>query len=612
TADGAKDTPSAPKPEKKRKKRKKRIFIEEERESCDPADSELVRERLQGDLHATRARFVIVSVFALLLLILENVPFFSSYDLLHAGKEVYADAFLLFCIAIAAYPCLHMGACGVRYRCFLPETILLAQWILSFLYALAFAVLEVSVPHFSFVCALGLCVSLFFHMIWRENRVTCFEQLTKKGDKLVLSPISKKDMKVERQALEKENGAAPNMYRVRRTAFVDDFSYRTSSICEDDVSNFVALLLVLLSSVAAFVVAFVLTKSVQEGFGAMALALALVPPLAMCAVHVYPMNCALSVAGTDSTILGEETVNEAVALDAVAFEDIEAISPKEVKVSFVRIYENPTFVLSCLNAIFRGVGGPLAGYFASADQTKDATKRSVKLEESGSGGFTATVDGMSFCVGGGEYMERKNSLPAFDAKDAKAQSEGLSVLYVAMNGNVCAKFHIEYGIAPAFEKNVRRLSRLGITALIRTYDPCLSNELLEKIPSLASQKVRVVHKTPEQRADFAVAHAVGGIVTSGHSSKLLQLLFLCFGVQRTIRAGRIYKLSLAVLGAVGAVALAFLNAFGFLPSAVVALYHILWLFLNLLYVRCRIRIPKTTEGKRNETSSRLRTPKGGR
>ena len=596
----------------KKKKKKKHFFVEEEREYCDLADSELVRDRLQKDLHTTRMRFVVVSVFALLLLVLENLPFFLDRDLLDVNKTGYAEAFLLFGAALAAYPCLHMGACGIKHRFFLPETILLVQWVLSFLYAFSFAALEIAVPHFSFVCVLGLGVSLFFHMIWRENRLTCFEQLNVTGDKLVFSPVPKKAMKVERRAMGRgAEGDALNMYRVRKTAFVDDFSYRTSIVCEDTVSNFVSLLVFLVATVIAFAITLALTKDIGKGFGAFALALAVVPPVAMCAIHVYPMNRALRVAGAGSTILGEETVQEAVSLDAVAFEDIEAIAAKDVNVTFVRIYENPTFVLSCLNAVFRTVGGPLAGYFASADQTKDAMQRTVKLEEAASGGFTAIVDGMQFHIGIGEYMERKKTLPTFDAKDAKAQSERQAVLYVAMNGNVCAKFYIRYRVSPAFERNVRRLSKLGITSLMRTYDPCLSDGFLAKISSLKEEKVRVINKTPEQRADFAAAHAQGGIVTSGHSGKLLQLLFLCFGVNRATSAGRIYKLALFGIGAVLAVVSACFGGLWGLPSAVVALYQILWLFLNVMYVRCRIRIPKTTEGKRNETSRSLRSPKGG-
>ena len=601
----------------KPKKKERRNFFaeEEEREYCDTADSELIRERLQSDLRNTRARFVVVSVFALLLLVLENyafVPFFAEHSLLAADKVGYAEAFLLFGAALAAYPCLHMGACGIFYRRALPETILLFQWLLSFLYALVFAFLEIKVPHFAFVSALGLCVCLFFRMIGRENRISCFEHLTTAGDKLVFSPVQKKAMQAEINALGRSlDDEPPTMYRVRKTAFVDEFSYRTFAVCEDSVVNFVMLVLFLIAAVAAFAVTFALSGDAVKSFGALALALAAVPPLAMCATHVYPMARALRAAGNDSTILGEETVNEAVSLDAVAFEDIEAIPTKDVSVTFVQIYENPTLVLSYLNAIFRTVGGPLAGYFSAADQTKEAAKRKVVLTEAVSGGFAATVDGAGVCVGGGEYMEHKKTLPAFDAKDAKAESEGQSVLYVAMEGKVCAKFYIRYHVSAAFEKNVRRLSRLGITALIRTYDPCISDRTLFRISSLADQKVHVVNKTVAQKADFAAPHVAGGIVTSGHSGKLLQLLFLCFGTHRTIGAGRVMKLLLASLGIVASILMASLGFFDILPSALVALYHILWMFLSVLYVRCRIGIPKTTEGKRNEPSRDLRYSKGG-
>lgn len=610
------ETPPSQKAKPKKKKRRRFFAEEEEREYCDTADSNLIRERLQNDLNNTRARFVIISVFALLLLVLENyafVPFFSDRLLLTAEKVGYAETFLLFGVALAAAPCLYMGACGLFYRRILPETVLLVQWLLSFSYALVFAILELEVPHFAFGAALSLCVCLFFRMIGRENRVSCFRHLTTAGDKLILSPTEKKAMQAEINALGRSlDDAPPAMYRVRKTAFVDEFSYRTATVCEDSIINFVILLLYLVSQAASFFIGFFLSGDVIQGFSSLALALAVVPPVAMCATHIYPMARALRAAGNDSTILGEDTVNEAVALDAIAFEDIEAIPTKDVNVTFVQIYENPIFVLSCLNAIFRTIGGPLAGYFSAADQTKEAAKRKVVLTEAVSGGFSVTVDGANVCVGDGEYMERKNTIPVFDAKDAKAESENQNVLYVAMEGKVCAKFYIRYHVSAAFEKNVRRLSRLGITALVRTYDPCLSDRTLLRISSLADQKIHVVNKTPSQRADFAASHAPGGIVTSGHSGKLLQLLFLCFGTRRTIVAGSVMKLILTALGLIGAVTASMLGLFRVMPSAIVALYHIVWLFLSVMYVRCRIYTPKLTEGKRNESSKNIRHSKGGR
>ncbi len=605
-----------------KKKRKKLFFAEEEeQEYCDTADADMIRERLQNDLRNTRARFVVISVFALLLLVLENyafVPFFSGHSLLTAEKMGYAETFLLFGVAIAAAPCLRMGFCGLLYRRILPETVLLAQWLLSFVYALIFSIGELEVPHFSFACALGLGVCLFFRMIERENRIVCFRHLTTAGDKLILSPMDRKGMKAEMNALGRSEEDGPlNMYRIRKTSFVDEFSDRTSAICEDSIINFVMLVLFLTAQIASFVVCYVLTRDVIRALSACAFTLAFVPPMMMCAAHVYPMSRALLAAGEDSTILGEDTVNEAVSLDAIAFEDIEALPMKETKMTHMSMSDNPTFVLSCLNAIFRTVGGPLAGHFSAADQTKGTTKRRVTLVEAVAGGLSATVDGTVFYVGCGEYMAQKNVPVSPDAADA-GMEKNERALYVAMGGRACAKFHIAYHLSPHFVENVKRLARLGITTLVRTYDPCLSDELLlaasasasDPTPKLEKGQIHAVNKTVGQRADFAAMHAPGGIVTSGHSGKLLQLLFLCFGTRRAVTVGRVSKLVLTALGAVGAVAMTTLGWFDVIPSALVALYHILWLSLSIVYVKCHIGIPKTTEGNKNESSKNIRHSKG--
>lgn len=605
-----------------KKKRKKLFFAEEEeQEYCDTADADLIRDRLQNDLRNTRARFVVISVFALLLLVLENyafVPFFAGHSLLSTGKMGYAETFLLFGVALAAAPCLRMGFCGILYRRVLPETILLVQWLLSFVYTLIFSIGELEMPHFSFACALSLGVCLFFRMIERENRITCFRHLTTAGDKLILFPMEKKEIKAEKDILGKSEEDAPlRIYRVRKTPFVDEFSDRTSAICEDSVINLVMLVLFLVAQIASFVVCYVLTKDIIRALSAFAFALAFVPPMTMCAAHIYPMSRALCAAGDDSTILGEDTVNEAVSLDAIAFEDIEALPMKETKMTHLAVSANPTFVFSCLNAIFRTVGGPLAGHFSAADQTKGATKRSVSLMEAVAGGLAATADGVVFHIGDAKYMAQKK-VPIASATSSGSVAKNERALYVAMDGRVCAKFHIAYRLSPHFVENVKRLSRLGIKTLVRTYDPCLSDELLlaasvsefDPASGLEKGQIHVVNKTVGQRADFAAMHAPGGIVTSGHSGKLLQLLFLCFGTRGAVAVGRVAKLVLTVLGAAGAVAMTALGWFDIIPSALVAMYHILWLSLSVVYVKCHIGIPKTTEGKKNESSKNIRHSKG--
>jgi hypothetical protein len=135
--------------------------------------------------------------------------------------------------------------------------------------------------------------------------------------------------------------------------------------------------------------------------------------------------------------------------------------------------------------------------------------------------------------------------------------------------------------------------------------------MLRHISALGDQKVHVVNKTVAQQTDFAAQHVAGGIVTAGRSGKLLQLLFLCFGVNRTICVGKVLKLLFAIMGSAVAVWLPFLGVAAHLPSALIAFYQIFWLFAVVLYVKCRIRIPKSPEGKQNESSTDLRNTQIG-
>ncbi len=598
-----KDEQSAAKTQRKRKSYR---FPEETAGVRDEdAASDYVRHDLRETLRQTRARLIVLAVLAFVLLLLENISLVEGFvpqgfvDVKTAG---IIDALLLVGAAIAAWPRLSVGAKGLFHGRILPESILLLEVLAALAYAVVFGALGTPTMYLSFVPALGLAILYCFRVLHGETSLRVLEKKLSAGEKLLLSPTAKKDMAQEIHALGKSlDGETPLVYRVRKTATVKGFSERCGRVCEDEKLN----LSILLSSIGVGLVCFFLAfftgdRILVTAFRAALFGCFLSSPLMMLGVHVYCMHRTDRVAGEDSAIAGEATVEEATGVDAVCFEDIEAAPSSGVTLSGIRVHcDDPTVVFKYLTALYGHIGGPLCGRFSGMYYDKNATNTTlVSLVDATQDGVSAAIDGAELVVGNGRYMVASGIAPTYDAEDEKVLSNGRSgVLYVAVNGMVCLKFFMEHRISAAFEKNALRLHRLGIATILRTYDPNFNDKTLVRSTALGDARVHVVSKTKEQCNDFYAERAAGGIITSNSSAKLLRLLLLCFRTRRMLRFGKGYKLVGAVLGGALSVALCVLGIFAFVPSVYLALYHLVLLVIYMAVAALGVKLPEISEGK---------------
>jgi len=614
----------APEKKKKRKVKKEKseearlraLFPEEREEEYDSRTKyTAVHTRLSKECKRTRIELIFMSVIAFLVLFLESFPFVfkNAMQGFFSNPEAvgYTEAGLLFLALVAFVLHARVGIQGIFHGRVVPESLAFIELLFAFLYTLVFAMIKVEPARLSFVAVLFAALLIYYRGMHAEDRLSTFRFITANGDKLVLSQIPKKKARAESAALGKNNnGEGAIVYRIRKTAFVEEFSARTSAVCEDFTVNFVLMLCAFGAALLSFVAVFIIEKNATAAFSALFLTLTVSLPASLAAAHFYPMRRTLELVGDEATVLGEHSLRECGKLDAVAFEDVEAIPSKNVKISHMKIYAGDlSTVLHYVVSLLRAVGGPLYGHFAGAIRQGERLGE-AKLLESTQGGISATVDGADILLGSGDYMARHTLVVESDADDAHMLADGkTSLMYVAVNGCICAKFYVSYTVSTAFERNVRQLSKLGVAAVIRTYDPNLTEPLLLRISSLGDCRVHVVTKTVSQLGDFGAIQMPAGFVTSSHSGNLLRILFLGIRARRTLFVEKILKIVGAGLGmALGIFGTVLWSIHSLVPSALLALGQLLWLLITVLSVRVLISPPKTAEGKQNEPSRNIRHP----
>ena len=591
-------------PQSKTKRRPYRFPEEIESARNEAASSDYLYHHIRENLRQTRLRLIAISVFAFILLLLENVTLVEGVvpsGFVDVKTEGIIDALLLIGAAIAAWPRLHVGVKGLLHGRVLPESILFVETLAALVYAVVFGMMGAPALYLSFVPALGLAILYCFRVLHAETEESVFKKINAAGEKMILAPTAKKDMQKEMNALGKSlDGEAPLIYRVRKTSAVKGFSERFGTVCEDERLNLFILLASLAFGMACFFVAFLANDGAPAtAFGAALFGCFLCAPIVTVGIHAYTTYRVDRVAGEDSAIVGEATVKEAAGVEAVVFEDIEAAPSSGVVLSGIRVHcDDPTVVFKYLTALYGHIGGPLCGRFSGMYTDKSAATALVELVDATKDGISAAIGGAELVVGNGSYMVACGISPSYDAEDERVLADGKSgVLYVAVNGMVCMKFFMEHRISAAFEKNVMRLHRLGIATILRTYDPNFNDKTLARSSALSDLRVHVVSKTVEQRNDFYAERAVGGIVTAGGSGKLLRLLLLCFRTRRQLRFAKGYKAVGALLGGAAAVALCALGVFAFVPSVYFGLYHLVLLVLYMAATAIGVKLPEISERK---------------
>ena len=153
-----------------------------------------------------------------------------------------------------------------------------------------------------------------------------------------------------------------------------------------------------------------------------------------------------------------------------------------------------------------------------------------------------------------------------------------SVLYLACDEKIIAKFYIEYNVNPEFVYLVKKLSKAGICTAIRTNDPCVDLDLFFKNKLTAENHFCVIKGVGETEETTNVSASKTGLVAAGSLKGLIKTLIVCDKLRSVQKTNFVIKTVAAVIGIL---AMGFVIAAG-IPLSVTwslyfALYQLLWL-----------------------------------
>ena len=432
---------------------------------------------------------------------------------------------------------------------------------------------------YNFPAALCLTLMALYDLMTLKREIYSFTVVADRHEKYAARSI------VVRDAV---SGEEELTLDIRRSAFVSRYFARTNA--KSTVGshlNFV-LLPVLAVSLALAFISFSMHKDGVGALNIFALTNMFCLPVSTLIAYSYPLFRAAQIAFEDDTaILGEASSEEYSGASVVSFADTDMFPSYSVKLRSIKLYGNarPDLVLFGAASVFSRVGGPLADVLELATMEFDSAE-SVEIIRIAEDGIEAIVDGQSILIGREDFLSTYDVHPLRDADD---DANGERVLYIVMDGVLCAKLYVQYEMDADFEDTLRALTKEGITAKIRTYDPNIDEELLAIKLRGKPFAVQVDKQMEEPTEPGRLEEIDSGLVSRSSAKSLVRPALLCSRLAHVRRTGSIIRTVALVVSLLIMLLLTVLSSSVGITSVYVALYQIFWIIPGLIITRLFVK-----------------------
>lgn len=434
-----------------------------------------------------------------------------------------------------------------------------------------------------------------------------FEVISQDDNKYVAEPITLSntytDMPIDPMDAENANPmSARNAVYVRRAGFVKHYFRRTNRKTRHaQILNFVFLPLVAFSIVLGVITGLIGNGAVAA-LNTVVVTILLCMPLSYTVIHTLPLFYeARRLHRQGCAIVGENSVEEYNQYATVIFEDKDLFPPTLIKTKGLKLYENNLIysVILKISLLFREIGGPINEVldldseemkrFVASGQAGSLADGSVTLNRMTEEGVIATLnDGSEVVAGSADFLRSRGIDIRPTVRDQQLlQSGEVSILYLAFDGELGARFYVDYQPDPEFEAMAGMLNEDEFRVAVRTLDPgicedMIANKCLNENTAIHTVRAAVNELTEKPKCEAGID---SGLVCGDDPRKMLLPLRAIRNLRRLYRfVLKLYFISMLVNMAV-AVVLTVCSVIGDMSSLFVSLYMLVWLAASLIMTK---------------------------
>ncbi len=547
-------------------------------------------------------RLIAAALLTVVVLFYENMPVFG-YQLAGAlDPAAYPVVYvmmglqLLFFMVAVAFPSVVKGAKSLFSLQMQPSAIAFVAAVAATLNTVhtAFGITAGVEPRlFNLPCAICLLMAVADEFFTNRREIFSFNIVSSKNPKYVMRRLNTKDSKLENQAVaDMSEDNSGDIVKIAKTDFVEGYFWRTNNRGTVD-KPFVTLLIILSAALSLVIGLYVLfTQRLGSAVETALTSLLTVLPASGVAIGFYPFYRANREAYyNDCTIVGEGSVEEYSDTEVISFDDVNVFPSVNVKVRNVRLFNNCRIdkVLYYASSVFAATGGPLADVFEVATMEMGHSE-DVQIVDTGAGFIEAVVNGREILFAKEEaLLSRGITIPENVLMDDEEASVDTSVMYMIYQGRLVSKMTLSYIVDADFEYIIRQLADSGMYVCVKTFDPNIDEELINRQVVGNEYPLRVIkYKGTEEITKYS-ARTEGGIVSRGTTKALLQTIAFCDKIVGAKKTGYVLSVIAAIFSVIIISAVVVMGKTDVVYSLYPAIMQLLWLIPTVLSTKIIVR-----------------------
>lgn len=564
-----------------------------------------IKDSFLDRIMSVKVRLIVSSVLLVALLLVENlwlfgvdIPKLLGIDLIPGSMALLDLHFIVALYALALPEVIKSFASLAKGRA-VPELFLTAGAFVTILYSAVAAIsaADESYPLYGMLFGILSVCAIASSLVRMMADFSAFKTVSSTLEKKVIDRKYTRTLDEEKLALDgKVEGYKSKIARIFRAGFISDFFKRCARGAENSKNVLLMLGATLgVSLVSGIVAFFVSDAGAFAGCSVFAIVFMLGIPAFSVMSHKIPFfHAGCEALSEDSAIIGESTLYDYAGVDVLTFRDTEVFTDEDITIQRIMLYgrsENLEKAMHQMSAIFSALGGPLENVFLEAIDRKAPRASNIRIDEDG---ILGEVGGCEVRAGSFEYMTRMGVIiPEEHGKETVPMTT--KIMYAAENGEVYAKFYIRYTLSEEFTMLMPTLLDNGITPLIYTRDPNLTNELFRTLMA-GADNVRILKQhTLGNPEDKVYARVSAGMVTTSDKMSVINLLLLAKRYVRLQSRLEITELTSMAVGSVLGIVLA-LTGMTVVPSLILGFWQIAWCAALHLMSKHTISLPPEQNG----------------
>ncbi len=304
-----------------------------------------------------------------------------------------------------------------------------------------------------------------------------------------------------------------------------------------------------------------------------------VVPALLCNFPLYYTATKLTHQG--GAVLGSEAITRFQDSNTVLINANSMFKSSHVTLYGIKSFSGETIDQTILDAacILSASNSILGEVFSNiVDSNNDHLEKVENVLYEDGMGISAWVGENRVLVGSRELMIHHNiSVPAMGYED-KYLAAQRHLLYLAINGELSAVFVIGLECSEEIRAMMETLYTSGITAVVKTVDPIITEDLLSKVFDLPEDAFQVIssrlHKEVD-RLSISDKPMSAMVCNDGELDAYLQSFLAAKGLQRNIHYGKLLYLFFAILGVFLVLVFSAMNGLGQLNVLLLSIYQLI-------------------------------------